>query len=154
LLFKYIHYSTQNLINSWVNSKSIKTHCFGVAISSSRHESIEINYKILYTLTILIINVRYLFYFFFYIAQPCTRINGAPGICMPKDLCVIITRSNTASSCGSDILNCCPKATDKELYTKPTINRNGLVEEGSLKTKKDPEYGYEPNYYYYLPYLS
>jgi len=136
-----------------VNSERVKTNCFGVAISSPCHESIEINYTILYTYDI---DIRYLFYlfifFFIYIAEPCTRFNGAPGICMPKDLCVIITRSSTASSCGSDILNCCPKATDKELYTKPTRNRNGLVEEGSLKTKKDPEYGYEPNYYYYLPY--
>ncbi|KAF0749798.1 Uncharacterized protein FWK35_00016104 [Aphis craccivora] len=62
-------------------------------------------------------------------AEPCTRSNGAPGICMPKDICVIITRSSIASSCGSDIFNCCLKATDKELYTKPTRNRNGLVVE-------------------------
>ncbi|KAE9533485.1 hypothetical protein AGLY_009123 [Aphis glycines] len=85
-------------------------------------------------------------------AEPCTRTNGAPGICMPKDLCVITIRSLgpiPPSSCGSGMLNCCPKATDKELCTLPINNKNGLVEEGVLKKKT---YGDEPDYKYYLPY--
>jgi len=133
-----------------VNSERVKTHCFGVTILALHHESIEINYKILY---IYDINVRYLFYFF-YIAEPCTRTNGAPGICMPKDLCVIIIRSLgpiPPSSCGSSVLNCCPKTTDRELSTCPIRNKNGLVAEGVLKTKT---YGDELDYKYYLPYLK
>jgi hypothetical protein len=93
--------------------------------------------------------------FFFFIADPCIKSNGAPGICMHNDICKIVysQKPPTYKSCSSNNVNCCPKIPDRELIpTGGQVYTNGGIVETAIVRKRD-ESGYPPDLYSYIFYL-
>ncbi|XP_060845464.1 uncharacterized protein LOC132925053 [Rhopalosiphum padi] len=90
-------------------------------------------------------------------AEPCTRTNGAPGICMYNEICKMSysVKPPIPNPCDSNRLTCCARGRDNDLTAFPgLVYENGqIVFRAILKNFYDPGYEQEGfTYIYFLPY--